>query len=418
MEFTRRSAVLWLLRAVFQFGTIRATRSLESLLQDRFHRPGFARQFSKSEKYRLGQNSRQHGKHDDRFVFRSSLQDHGIKLIDSSRDFRKPAQSRRGLFEPLMHCSSTLKIECFARGFAIALKLMGKSLAGSRKRRKDAPCLHIVFFLRATRETRCQTHLHLRINTPWKFRVAPNLDLAAPYFEEIEKSLCKRLRAFPRSERTKIESAIPGNPPRHITARILITQIYLQHRRWPQTHQVPITLRKSTASTPVQGQCLFEFRTGYAVAHTRRDTPQIQPFRSRFGFTKQPLSGTTDISGAREVGLRASLAHFNQQNARTRGKRCEKYLVVTWLKFQAAIKFKHREKNTLPGGSAGKLQPSVRFQNPCGNHEPLNLAGPLVNLSDARIAIRTLHGILAAVPVASVNLDRFMRHARGHFARE
>ena len=88
------------------------------------------------------------------------------------------------------------------------------------------------------------------------------------------------------------------------------------------------------------------------------------------------------------------------------------------VKFQGAIQFKHREKNTLPGASAEKLQPSVGFQNPRGNHEPLNLAGPFVNLRDACVAIRSLDGILAAVAVAPMNLNRFMRHARGHFAGE
>ena len=96
----------------------------------------FARQLSESQKYRLGQKPRQHGKHNNRFLLHPSLQDHGIKLVNAPRDFRKPAQRRRGLFEPLVHGSSTLEIERFARGFAIALKFLGKRFTGSRKRRQ------------------------------------------------------------------------------------------------------------------------------------------------------------------------------------------------------------------------------------------------------------------------------------------
>src|SRR5579859_2895105 len=151
-----------------------------------------------------------------------------------------------------MHCSRSLEIERFAAGFAIAFQFLGERLARGRKRREYAACLHIVFFFRAPRETGRQAHLHLRINASRKLRVAADLDLAAPYFEEIEKALRKCLRTLPRSKRAEIKSAIPGDPPRHITPRVFVAQIHFQHSRRTQAQQVLITLRKSSASTRVQ----------------------------------------------------------------------------------------------------------------------------------------------------------------------
>src|ERR1700734_1270729 len=61
---------------------------------------------------------------------------------------------------------------------------------------------------------------------------------------------------------------------------------------------------------------------------------------------------------------------------------------------------------------------SIRFEDPGGDDQALNLAGALVDFGDAGVAIIPFDGIFAAVTVATVNLNRFVCDARGHFARK
>src|ERR1700679_2269950 len=61
---------------------------------------------------------------------------------------------------------------------------------------------------------------------------------------------------------------------------------------------------------------------------------------------------------------------------------------------------------------------SIRFQDPGGDDQALNLAGALVDFGDAGVAIIAFDGIFAAVTVAAVNLNRLVCDARGHFARK
>jgi len=60
----------------------------------------------------------------------------------------------------------------------------------------------------------------------------------------------------------------------------------------------------------------------------------------------------------------------------------------------------------------------LRLQNPRSDHQSLNLARPLVDFRDARVAIRSLDGIFAAVAVAAVDLNGLMRDSGRHLARK
>src|SRR5437016_10442214 len=55
-------------------------------------------------------------------------------------------------------------------------------------------------------------------------------------------------------------------------------------------------------------------------------------------------------------------------------------------------------------------------QDPGRNDQTLDFAGPFVDFGDARIAVVALYRVFAAVAVAAVDLNRFVRDARGHFA--
>src|SRR5437660_8120926 len=60
----------------------------------------------------------------------------------------------------------------------------------------------------------------------------------------------------------------------------------------------------------------------------------------------------------------------------------------------------------------------LRTQNPGGDNESLDFAGAFVNFGDAGVAVVALDRILAAVAIATMDLDGFVRYARGHFAGE
>ena len=131
------------------------------MLQDRLDGAWLARYIAKIQKYRLGQNARQHREHRDRLLFRGTLEDYGIEFVDPPGDLGKRTQRGRRFFEALVQRCRTLEIERFTRGFAIAFELLRKGLAGSRKRRKHSSRFEVVFLFRATRETRREAHFHL-----------------------------------------------------------------------------------------------------------------------------------------------------------------------------------------------------------------------------------------------------------------
>src|SRR5215472_4416067 len=90
----------------------------------------------------------------------------------------------------------------------------------------------------------------------------------------------------------------------------------------------------------------------------------------------------------------------------------------------ASLKAADRSPGIRParGKREGSVNParSLRSgsQDPGGNDQTLDFARPFVDFGDARVAVVALYRILAAVAVAAVNLNGFVRDARGHFARK
>src|SRR6266581_5228316 len=52
-----------------------------------------------------------------------------------------------------------------------------------------------------------------------------------------------------------------------------------------------------------------------------------------------------------------------------------------------------------------------------GDDDPLDFARSLADFSELRVSQHPLHGIVGNVSVAAMDLDRFVRHERGHLAR-
>src|SRR5437762_10012473 len=57
-------------------------------------------------------------------------------------------------------------------------------------------------------------------------------------------------------------------------------------------------------------------------------------------------------------------------------------------------------------------------EDAAGNHETLDLARPLIDLGDLRVAVVALHGKLLGVAVAAEDLDRLRGLPPGHLRRE
>src|SRR3989441_13378836 len=103
----------------------------------------------------------------------------------------------------------------------------------------------------AARKARREAHFHFGIDATGKRRVPPDFNLAAPHFEKIERAFGERLRGAPRCKWTVVCATrgharfVNWDASCHIAPRIGVPEIHLQHRGWPQAHQVAVALGRS-----------------------------------------------------------------------------------------------------------------------------------------------------------------------------
>ena len=107
---------------------------------------------------------REQRKHDDGLFFGGALENHGVEVFDSPREFRQPAQRRGDFLQALVQRGGALEIERFAGRFPFALEFRGERCAGRIERFEHAADFGVVFLFGAARETRRQAHFHLRID--------------------------------------------------------------------------------------------------------------------------------------------------------------------------------------------------------------------------------------------------------------
>ena len=204
-----------------------------------------------------------------------------------------------------MNRRGSLEIERFACRLALALEFRRERCAARREKRDDAAHFRVVIFFRASREARRKAHFHFRIDAAGKTRIAANLDLAAPDFEQVEKSGSERIGRAARRERPKIKS-VRADAPRGVAARIRVREADLEHGGRPQPHALAIPRGpKPPRVLPVQ-KTQFKRRPHDAVAHARRKFAQIQPLRSRIGRPEQARKPLPQIRCAQQVRLRAN----------------------------------------------------------------------------------------------------------------
>ena len=124
-------------------------------------RTGLAREFRKAQHARLVDAPGAHRKHGNRVFLRCFLENHGVQIVKMSRDLWQPAPGFAGLFNAAMNRGRALKIERFACSLAFALVFLSKRRARRREILNHTVYLHVVVFLRASREAWRETHFHL-----------------------------------------------------------------------------------------------------------------------------------------------------------------------------------------------------------------------------------------------------------------
>ena len=147
-------------------------------------------------------------------------------------------------------------------------------------------------------------------------------------------------------EWSKIKGLIGANAPRHVAARIFVSQVHFQQRGRTQAEKIAVTPRKILASLLVQSEGLLEFRSGDAIADPRGHCAQVQALRVCLGRAQKTLGGAVKVRRAREIRLRAGGPHFNAKDSVAEGNRREEFLLAREIEFRAAVKLKHQHKDT------------------------------------------------------------------------
>src|SRR5216683_1108686 len=211
-----------------------------------FRRPRLTGHLRESQRKGLGKPSPAHGVNANRLLFRTTLQNHSVEFLNPPRDFRLRTQHVVELFYFLVKCSSMFEVQLLAGFFALLFESGAQGPATRFQKVHQPVHFHVIFFLCTSRKARREAHLHLGIKTTGEGGVAPDLNLAAPHFEKIERAFGERLRGAPRCKWTVVCAArgharfVNRNPASHITPRIGVPEIHLQHRGWPQAHQVAV----------------------------------------------------------------------------------------------------------------------------------------------------------------------------------
>src|SRR5438270_7770822 len=96
--------------------------TLQVLPENMFRRTRLSCDFGEANKGRLGEPAAANGINGDALVFRATLENHGVEVLDSPRQFRGPAQGIVQLLNFLVHRRSALEIELFTGRFTLLLQ--------------------------------------------------------------------------------------------------------------------------------------------------------------------------------------------------------------------------------------------------------------------------------------------------------
>src|SRR6267378_872647 len=156
------------------------------LAKDLLRRPWLAGNLRESQEKRLCQPSAAHAVDADRLFFRGPLQNHRVQVLDPPREFRPPAQKLIELFYFFVQGGGPFEVQLLA-GFLTLFLNSRPDRSTARFQKSHEPLdFDVVFFFRAARKAWREAHFHFRVQAARKRRVAADLDLASPHFEQVE----------------------------------------------------------------------------------------------------------------------------------------------------------------------------------------------------------------------------------------
>src|SRR5580658_7050983 len=277
---------------VFEFARViargRRGVGVESLAENFFRGARLRSQFRETQKERFGNTPGAQLKDCDRLRLGRGLKYHRVQIFQSPRKFRQAAQNVFRFFDLPVQRSGTLEILLLACAVARGLQFVRKRLAACGKERDNALDFGVIFLLGAAGEARREAHFHFRIDTAGKFGVAKNFDVAAANFEKIEEAAREGFGGTARRKWAVIKTRCTY-PPRDRAARIIVGEIYFQHRGRTQTRA--LTIRRGPLRFRVlpMNEAHLKLRAGDAIGHAPCEFAQVQPLRSWVGRTKQAL---------------------------------------------------------------------------------------------------------------------------------
>src|SRR6202790_1856430 len=168
------------------------------LAKDLLRRPRLAGNLRESQEKRIRQPPEAHAVDANRLFFLGPLENHGVQVLNPPSDFRPPAQNLIDLLYFFVQGGCPFEVQLLAGFLALFLNSRPERSPARFEKLHEPLYFDVVFFFRAARKAWREAHFHFRVQATRKRGIAPELDLAAPHFEQVEDPFGERLRGPPR----------------------------------------------------------------------------------------------------------------------------------------------------------------------------------------------------------------------------
>ncbi len=231
----------------------------------------------------------------DGLLFGGALENDGVEIGDAAGEFGAKAQRGVEFFEALVELRGALEIEIGAGAFTVVFDCGAQRVAVGVEELNEALDFGVVFLFGASGEARREAQFHFGIDAAGERGIAADFDLAAAYFEEVERLLRKSESRFSGRERAVVRAGggsagfVDGNAARDVAARISIAQADFQNGRRAQAREFAIALGEKMLGVLVVREDLFEGGAGEAVADAAREFAKIEALAGWIGGAEQAL---------------------------------------------------------------------------------------------------------------------------------
>ena len=165
--------------------------ALEIIAEELLCRPRLAGDFREAQEKGLVQTAAADREHSDRLVFGGTLQNYGIEILDTPRQFWTAAQDFVELLDFFVERRGALEVQLLAGFFALFFNSSTHRAAARFQKAHEPLDLDVVLLFAAPREAGREAHLHFGIQAAGESGIAADFDLAASHFEQIEDAFRK-----------------------------------------------------------------------------------------------------------------------------------------------------------------------------------------------------------------------------------